>query len=285
MNIAITRQKIQDWITQQWVILLGQKVDLQKEKWIFGPFGELNGIGLKFVRQLAEKEQLTIENQENSQGLLRSIHQLGLSETEERKLSPSVVDFYQNTADYKLKLTVKWNPFFKAAGLLIRVFFSQRLEQLNIPIWTNEIAEDITNEIIYLRDLNTKEVKRIIWFRSFKRSGQVVYLGVYETCTLPSGTTCIKAIFPLPNGNATVILSPKVGEHGELILDSSGNRYGDSGFYFLLKDSNGQVWAKYLSSFKDQLVVKSGGDKVTAIQTLTLWNIKVLTFEYLIKKR
>ena len=91
------------------------------------------------------------------------------------------------------------------------------------------------------KDSKTDKVKRTIWLRTFKSTGQVVYSGVYETCTIPSGKTCIKAISPLPNGNATVILTPRVGKHGELILDSSGQRIGDSGFYFLLKDSKGQL--------------------------------------------
>jgi len=56
----------------------------------------------------------------------------------------------------------------------------------------------------------------------------------------------MKAIFPLPNGNATVILKPRIGENGELILDSSGDRIGDSGFYFILKDSKGQLWTKFI---------------------------------------
>ncbi len=87
----------------------------------------------------------------------------------------------------------------------------------------------------------------------------------------------------MPNGSATVILTPKVGKNGELILESAGNRIGDSGFYFLLKDSKGQLWSKYIKSFKDKLVVRSENESTTASQTLTLWNLRVLKFEYKIK--
>lgn len=104
------------------------------------------------------------------------------------------------------------------------------------------------------------------------------------TCIIPNGQNCIKAIFPLPNGNATVILTPIVGKNGELILSSSGKKIGDSGFYFLLKDSKGNLWTKFIMSFKDKLVVKSENEKLTALQTLTLWNLRVLTFEYKINK-
>ena len=66
-----------------------------------------------------------------------------------------------------------------------------------------------------------------------RSTNKVIYSGIYTTCTLLSGITCIKAIFPLPKGNAIVILKPSVREQKELILNSSGEKFGDTGFYFL----------------------------------------------------
>lgn len=283
MGIARKNQSIQDWITQQWVILFGQRIDTKNYQWLLGPFGRTNGIGKKFVNQLAKDESLVLDSQRKNKGLLDSILNLGLSETELKRLSPEVIDFYENTSNYDLQLKAKWNPIFKGFGLLVRMIFSKRIEQLNVPIQNLEEGSGLTNEIIKLHDSKTNEIKRTIWLRTFESTGQVVYSGVYETCSLPNKLICIKAIFPLPNGNATVILSPKVGEKGELILDSSGQKIGDSGFYFLLKDSKGQLWTKFIRSFKDKLVVSCENNSITAIQTLTLWNLKVLEFRYEIK--
>ncbi|GAA0879146.1 hypothetical protein GCM10009119_21140 [Algoriphagus jejuensis] len=284
MGIARKNQSIQDWITQQWVILFGQRIDNKNYQWLLGPFGGTKGIGIKFVEQLAKDESLVIDSQRKGKGLLDSILNLGLSQTELKRLSPNVIDFYENTSNYDLLLKAKWNPFFKIFGTLIKSVFSRRIEQLNVPIENIEDASGLTNEITKLVDTNTNEVKRTIWLRTFKSTGRVVYSGVYETCSLPNKQICIKAIFPLPNGNATVILTPSVGKNGELILDSSGQKIGDSGFYFLLVDSKGRLWSKFIKSFKDKLVVKSINDRITATQTLTLWNFKVLEFEYEIKK-
>ena len=284
MGIAKKNQNIQDWITQQWVILFGKKIDTLKFKWLIGPFGETHGIGIKFIDQLAKNENLVVESQKKDKGLLDSIKHLRLPNTDFQRLSPDVIDFYENTSNYDLLLKAKWNPIFKVFGSLVRMIFSNRIEQLNVPTQNLENGLDLTNEIIKLIDSKTNEVKKTIWLRTFKSTGQVVYSGVYETCSLPNKETCIKAVFPLPNGNASVILSPKVGEKGELILDSSGQKIGDSGFYFLLRDSKGQLWTKFIKSFKDKLVVSSVNNKITATQTLTLWNLKVLKFEYDIKK-
>jgi hypothetical protein len=166
---------------------------------------------------------------------------------------------------------------------LITKLFSVRINQLNIPTENIKDIESLESEIITLIDPDSKEVKYTIWFRSIKSSGQVVYSGIYGVCTLPSGQTCVKAVFPLPNGNATVIMSPTVGKNGELILDSSGKKFGDAGFYFLLKDSKGDYWSQFIKSFRDKLIIGEDDDGISAEQTLTLWNKMVLRFNYRIK--
>lgn len=121
MSVPHRKQKIQDRITQQWVILFGKKINTKEDNWLLGPFAETNAIGLKLVHQLAEKEQLIIESRENA-GLLQSIHQLNLSESELKRLSKSVIDFYEHTADYKFDIEIKWNPLFKIFGILLKKY-------------------------------------------------------------------------------------------------------------------------------------------------------------------
>lgn len=284
MRIAAFKQNVQDWITQQWVILFGRKITSNQYEWLLGPFGEINGIGEKFVEQLAAREHLEIDKNTHAKGLIQSINQLNLTSKQGEVLSNAVIDFYENTSNYNFELKVNWNPFFKVFGVLLKILFSNRIEQLNLPLKNEKNAEGLTSEIIHLVDKQTKELKRTIWLRTFKKNNQVVYSGVYETCILPKGTNCIKAIFPLPHGNATVILEPLVRENGNLIFKSSGKRIGDSGFYFLLKDGKGGLWTKYIRSFRDTLEVSSNHKKLTAKQTLTLWNLPVVEFHYDIKK-
>jgi len=285
MAIALLKQNFQDWITQQWVILFGKKIIASNNQWLLGPFGKTEGIGVKFITQLAKNEQLIIDKKQVNKGLLHSINLLNLPAKERNKLSKDVIDFYENTSNYNFDLKVKWNPVFKVFGILLKILFSNRIEQLNIPLSNSKESTTLKSEIIYLIDKKTKKVKRTIWLRTFQKSKQVVYSGIYETCKIPNGKSCLKAIFPLPNGSATVILEPTVGPNGALILNSSGRKIGDSGFYFLLKDSKGNLWTKFISSFKDQLIVSSENEKITAIQTLTLWNLRVLQFKYNIEKQ
>ncbi|MGE6397771.1 hypothetical protein [Chryseobacterium scophthalmum] len=283
MRFAYPMQKFQDWVTQQWVILRGRKIKAEDFPWLMGPFGNLDAIGKDFIHQFAKKENLIIQINSNTKGIIPSMLKLNLSETEFSNLSKNVIAFYEKTENYNLDFSVKWHPFFKFFGILINKLFSNRINQLNIPIKNIADSETLKNEIINLIDPKSNEIKYTFWFRSIESSGQVIYSGVYGISNLPSGKTCVKAVFPLPNGNATVFMIPIVGEHGELILDSSGKKFGDAGFYFLLKDSRGEYWSKFIRPFRDRLIINSENDFISAEQTLTLWHIKVLTFYYKIK--
>ncbi|WP_270087883.1 hypothetical protein [Sphingobacterium sp. SYP-B4668] len=278
-------QKFQDWFTQQWVILWGKKIDPEDTNWLMGPLGNLNGIGENFINELAEKEMLIIKRGTKSQGLIESIDAFQLPESKLARLSKNVVDFYTNTSDYDLDFSIKWNPFFRVFGIMVTKLFSNRIKQLNIPTKNIKQTESLTNEILTLIEPNTNRIKYTAWYRTIKKNGKVVYSGIYGTCILPSGETCLKAIFPLPKGNATVIMSIDINLKGELILNSSGKKFGDAGFYFLLNDSKGNYWTQYIRSFQDRLIISQQDNHLLAEQRLTLWKLMVLRLRYEIKKK
>lgn len=280
MRFAYPIQRFQDWFTQQSVIFWGKRIEPETVPWLMGPFGKLGSIADDFVNQLAEEEDLLIERNSLSAGLLFSIQELKISDVESARLSQSIIDFYENTTLYKLKVSVQWHPLFKIFGTLIVKLFSNRIQQLNIPTNNLESLNQINSEIITLKDAKSEKVKYTIWYRTFGSTGHVLYSGVYNTCALPSGKICIKAVFPLPKGNATVIMSPSVDSDGGLHLDSSGKKFGDPGFYFLVTDSKGDFWSQYVRSFRDHLNVYYRDGKILAEQTLTLWRLRVLRFKY-----
>lgn len=284
MSLADPMQKLQDWITQQWVILRGQKVDMENHNWLMGPIGNLETVNKDYIHQLIKKENLIIDKESTTQGLIPSINKLYLSDEQHSLLSQKVIDFYEKTTNYNLNFSIQWYTIFQSFGFLLKKLFSHRLNQLNIPTYNIQKSESITSEIITLLDIETKQIKYVFWLRTIESTGQTIYSGVYGICQLPSGLYCVKAVFPLPNGNATVIMTPRVGANGELILNSSGQKFGDAGFYFLLKDYKGGYWSKYIRSFRDELVIRELKNNLVAQQTMTLWNFKVLKFSYEIQK-
>lgn len=279
MANPVGMQKMQDWLTQRWVIFRGKKIDSEQEKWLIGPFGNIGGIGEDFIYQLAKKEDLFVDRSISEKGLIPNFSVLNIKQEEMNNLQSDITEFYEKTSHFKLFLAVKWNPFFRITGILLSKLFGERLQQLNIPTKNQRTASAITSEIITLNNADNT-TKYTFWLRTDKNTNQVIYSGIYTTTQLPDGRTCVKAIFPLPNGNATVIMYPKVTKEGALILESSGKKFGDAGFYFLLKDAKGQHWAKYVKSFRDTLVIQKGSSNLEAKQIMTLWDVKVVSFEY-----
>jgi hypothetical protein len=52
-----------------------------------------------------------------------------------------------------------------------------------------------------------------------------------------------------------VILWPEAKPDGSLILHSSGRRFGDPGFYFVVSAGPGRAWARYVAAMKESIHV------------------------------
>lgn len=62
----------------------------------------------------------------------------------------------------------------------------------------------------------TTLVKYTGWLRKFSNDHRVLYTGFYMVGVAPiQGNPVVKAVFPMPDGNATVVLRPKVGDQRE----------------------------------------------------------------------
>ena len=59
------------------------------------------------------------------------------------------------------------------------------------------------------------------WFRKLADTDRVLYTGFYmHECVPDHDGACVKVVFPMPDGNATVILRQELGPGGELRLDT-----------------------------------------------------------------
>jgi hypothetical protein len=280
MTFAYFSQRFQDWLSQQWCIWRGKQIDPKQSSWLMAPFGNTDSISDEFFSKLASDENLEVRRNVKDGGLLPSIDNLELGPTREQ-LAKAIIDFYEKTSLYKLDISIKWNPLFRMFGGLINCLYSNRLKQLNFPLNPTELSQGVTSEIITLCELVSGKVKHTIWYRTLKSNGRVLYSGIYTTCKLPSGKVCIKVTFPLPRGNATIILEPSVGSNGELVLKSAGKKYGEPGFYFLLNDSTGGYWAQYIPSFHEKLkVFVNQNSELRAVHTMSLWKQRVLEIQY-----
>jgi len=231
---------------------------------------------------LAESESLTVERAAADGGMMESMDAL-LGE-EAAKLDPRIRHFYEHTALYDLEAWSKWCSFFRPFASLIRTLYSRRLKQLNLPLTPMETSRGMKSEVIKLRDAEGR-TRYTIWFRILKASGVVIYSGIYMMTHLPDGRACAKVVFPLPRGNATVVMEPRVVDGG-LELMSRGKGFGGPGFYFLLRDKRGRHFSQYIKSFHERIHVYMDGEGVMrADHTLMVWGITALEIHYRIQAR
>lgn len=81
---------------------------------------------------------------------------------------------------------------------------------------------------------------------------RVLYTGFYLVDRTPSEPgPCVKVVFPMPRGNATVLLRPEIASGGALRLDSSGKRFGDAGFYRVSARDGDRIAVWRIQSLKE----------------------------------
>ncbi len=285
MKFAYPSQRFQDWLSQQWCVCTGRRVEPNLIGWLMGPYGNVDVIEDRYVNALAATEGLEVRKNEPGFGLVESMDVFELSSEDRRRLSPEVADFYEHAIDYEFDVWSEWCQFYRPfAGLLARLY-SKRLQQLNLPMSSLDTSRGIRSQIYKLFDAATGEARHTIWYRHLKSNQEVIYSGIYSHCRIPDGRVCMKVVFPLPRGNATVVMGLSVGEDGSLTLLSKGKKFGDAGFYFLLVDSKGRHHARYLPSMHESITVFVDGEGVLrADHVLNLWASKALHLHYRITR-
>ena len=198
--------------------------------WLAGPIGERH-IGEGSYRSAAEAEGLAVERDVADGGLIPAFAALDGPSFDPNAIDAAVRDFYEHTAAFGMDV---WSRTFFPANIglyLLVTTISRQVDQLNFPLSPLDTALGMTSEIIQLRRADGT-VRYTGWFRKLAEHDRVLYTGFYMTERVPGeDVPCVKVVFPMPNGNATVILRPRAEPDGSLTLDSSGPRFGCAGFY------------------------------------------------------
>lgn len=200
--------------------------------WLAGPIGG-PVIGDAPYREVAAAEGLTVERTSRDGGLVPDWAALAGPGFDPSATHPLVREFYEHTTAFAMDVWSK--TYFPASvGLwLLVTTISRQVDQLNFPISPLDTAHGISSEIILMRRPDGS-VRYTGWFRTLARERRVLYTGFYMTEQVPGEAgPAVKVVFPMPNGNATVVLRPSNADGGALVLDSGGRGFGAAGFYRL----------------------------------------------------
>lgn len=277
-------ENILDKTTQLWVKWAGKRISPEKFDWLLGPIGDADKIADQFVERLANEEELQVEKPTRDAGLLDRFEDLELSDQDMSRLNPEIIDFYTKTTNYKIEFWSSWRGIFRWFGWLLAILFSRRLKQLNLPLDPMDASRGLESQILKLK--KKQKTEWTIWYRILNATNRVIYSGVYTHCKHPeSGQRLLKVVFPLPNGNAAVVMKVEVKSDGSLLLSSEGKQFGDHGFYFTLTDHKGKYWAKFVRAMHEWIHVYVDEEGVLRTDhKLNFYGIRFLELHYKLTK-
>lgn len=246
--------KVGAWVIYGLIWLFGRTKKLSDNAWLAGPIGD-TVIGDAPYRAVAAAEGLTVERMPQDGGLVPSFTALAGGEFEPARTHPLIRDFYEHTTEFAMDVWAKtYFPSNIALWLLVATI-SRQVNQLNFPLSPLDTAHGMTSEIIMLRRPDGS-VRYTGWFRTLALQRRVLYTGFYMTEHVPGEAgPCVKVVFPMPNGNATVVLRPVVADDGSFILDSSGSRFGGAGFYRVQARGPDRVRVWHIKTLKERFHV------------------------------
>ena len=212
------------------ILIFGRSVRKAAVPWLAGPVGSAY-IGDRPYEEVATREGLELVRRSVGGGLLPDMRALDGPLFYADQLRAEVRAFYEQTAAYRMDV---WSETFFPGNIglwLLVTTISRKVDQLNFPLNALATARGLDSEIVLLRSRDGA-VRYSGWYRRLMDGGRTIYTGFYMTERAPHcSNPCVKVVFPMPRGNATVILRPSVDEEGNLRLSSRGKRFGDAGFY------------------------------------------------------
>ncbi|QVQ51761.1 hypothetical protein J4H86_23830 [Spiractinospora alimapuensis] len=277
--MATTTDRTVDLATQRWVRVTGRRLDLREHSWLDGPVGAPDVVGDRWVRAEARRVGGRV-TEGDSGGLLCSMGDLAGAGFDPEALRPEVRNFYEATARWRMRAWATWWPPAYPFGWMLSRVFSQRLQQLALPLRRSDTAQGMDSAVVPVRV--GESLAGTAWVRRLRATGQMVYSGWYGIATRPGAQRpSVRVVFPLPNGNVTVFLRPENASGGALRLVSPRGRFGDDGAYLLVRAAD-QVgaWVRRVPIVETFDVYVDPHGTLRTDHDLRLWSLPALRLHY-----
>ncbi len=233
-----------------WVHLTGKLVRKSDAPWLAVPLGGRERIGTGIYERIAQAENLLIRTPRHA-GLLEHFNVLRGPNFNPDAVHPDIRHFYEHAAEYHLDAWSEVSLTGRFFLWLLVEFISRRMDQLNFPISSLEVAKGMTSEVVQLVEPISGRVVNTGWLRRLKSSGRVIYAGLYSATQLPDEAgPCVKVTFPC-RGSANVYLKPEAHADGSFGLVSSGSAFGRTGFYRMIDGGPDHYIVRHVRSLRE----------------------------------
>jgi hypothetical protein len=233
-----------------WVRLTGRLVRKSDAPWLVAPLGGRERIGTGIYERVAQAEGLIIRTPPHA-GLLEHFNVLRGPDFNPDAVHPDIRHFYEHAAEYQLDVWSEVSLVGRFFLWLLVEFISRRMDQLNFPISSLEVAKGMTSEVVQLVEPASRRIVNTGWLRRLKSSGRVIYAGLYSATQMPDEPgPCVKVTFPC-RGSANVYLKPVAHTDGSFGLVSSGSAFGRTGFYRMIDGGPDHFIVRHVRSLRE----------------------------------
>lgn len=234
-----------------WVRVTGKRVNKTEAPWLSCPLGESGFIGTGIYQRIAEQHGLRLQASPDA-GLIADFNALRGPEFDPDAVRSEIRHFYEHAAQYRLEVWSQVSLIGRFFLWLLVEFISRRMDQLNFPLSSLEVAKGMTSEVVQFVEPASGRVVCAGWLRSLKSSGRVIYAGLYSTTAMPGESNpCVKVTFPVPLGSSNVYLRPVAHPDGSFGLVSSGSAFGLTGFYRMVFSGPNHWSVRHVRSLRE----------------------------------
>jgi hypothetical protein len=270
-----------EWSIQRWVEWSGRKVMIPEVPWLEGPVGD-EYVGANFYRGYVREAGLEAVADEET-GLLPNFGALAGEGFDSSLVHPRILDFYERTACYDLRVGIEWSGPFRHPPRTLIYLVGRNVGQFDLPLSSSDVTME--NELIGMEDPSTGVMPYVGWLRRSAATGAAMLSGLYTTCALPlERGRFFKGVYPLPGGSATTIFRPENRPHGAFALVADGRRFGEAGYYRIHR-TDGTLRIKQVP-MREILHVSPGPDStLLAHHEFAFCGVRFLTLHYEISCR
>jgi len=190
-------------------------------------------------------------------------------------VSPSLIDFYENTIDYRLYAKVRWHRWFKPFAFPYSVI-SRRTQQINLPLHSSEV--EMIGGIYALEEGIDGRQRVRAWER--KIGDQTIFTALYSQHET-DGRMYMNIALPLPYSTMTGILELQAVERGLKLTSKRKDAASDAGVYLSFNDRD-----LFTLPLQETFFIQETAEgKVTATHKMWIFSIPFLTIDYSIVHR
>ena len=187
-------------------------------------------------------------------------------------LTPAVIDFYENTTDYRLFATVRWHTWFKPFSFIYKCL-SRKTQQINLPLHQNQI--EMTGAIYPVATEQDSRENVRAWVRNIKQ--ETAFIALYSTHK-NNGRSYMNIALPLPFSSMFGILElNQIDNELQLTSKKLSSPTSDAGIYLAIKKS-----ILKLPIEEDFIVRETGNGSLIAEHKMWIFSIPFLTINYTI---